>query len=186
MSEAAAVKPPRFGYVRMMSRGPVTFLLLALALSACGTTYSASATADADRKAQAAYAECDNRLRIGALRSYRQAADCAKPKVMAAYQENGFPFMDLIEFDQNMRTIGAERIDTGFASADDVNRDLAELDRRVVTERDRRLASQRATGGTGAYLPLDRLLVGLDSLTARRLPRPGETCFTVGSFKRCD
>jgi hypothetical protein len=169
-----------------MSKTAATFLLLGLMLGGCGTTYSAQATADADRKAQAAYAECDNRLRIGALRSYRQAADCAKPKVMAAYQENGFPFMDLIEFDQAVRAAGAERIDTGFASPADVKRELVEFDRRVVAERDRRLGSQRATAGTGSYVPLNSLLVGLDSLTARALPRAGDTCFTVGSFKRCD
>lgn len=160
-------------------------LLFTLSLGGCGTTYSASATADADRRAQAAYSDCTAQQRSGALRSFRQAADCAKPRVLAAYQENGFPYMDLVNLDLAAHAVGAERIDTGFASEADVNRDLAELQRRIMAERQRRLGSERFSGGV-AYIPLERFLIGLDSLTSRQLPRSGPNCFTVGNFTRCD
>lgn len=161
-------------------------LLLAWALAGCGSTLSASATRDAERRAQAAYADCDAQLRRGQLKSYRQAVDCARPKVLAAYQENGYPYMDLVNLDLSARSIGAERIDTGFASEADVNRDIAELGRRIAAEQQRRLDAERSTGASPPIFPPERLLVGLEALTNKPLPRAGANCFTVGSFTRCE
>jgi hypothetical protein len=141
---------------------------------------------DADLRAKAAYADCDAQLRQGTLKSHRQATDCARPKVLAAYQMNGYPFMDLIELDLAARTAAADRIDTGFANEADVNRDLTELDRRLLIERQRRIDVTNATGGAAAAMPPQQLLAGLDALTGRALPRAGSSCFQIGSFSRCE
>ncbi len=165
----------------------ITILLIGLALAGC-STLSASATRDAEGRAQAAFAECDAQLRSGVLKSYRQAADCARPKVLAAYQQNGYPNMDLIELDLYARGLGAERIDAGDATPAAVDRDIAELDRRIAAEQQRRLDARRATSGGAPPVPLAELMVGLNSLTTTTapVPPPGKNCINVGSFTHCE
>jgi hypothetical protein len=162
------------------------FLLLGLALAGCGTTSSGPAVREADQRAQAAYADCEAQRRSGMLQSYRQAATCAQPKVLMAYQQSGYPYIDLVELELAARATGAERIDTGFSSAADVDRDIAELERRIADERQRRRDGEMRTGGSAPYVPPQQLLAGLDTLTNRAVPRSGANCFTVGSFNRCD
>jgi hypothetical protein len=166
----------------------IALLLLGPMLGGCVGTISAPATRDAENRADAAFAACDAQLRDGILKSHRQVVDCARPKVLAAYQENGYPNMDLVELDLYARGIGAERIDAGDASAAAVDRDLAELDRRIVAEQQRRVAARRATSGGASPVPLSQLLVGLNTLNARSappLPAPGKNCFAVGGFTHC-
>lgn len=141
---------------------------------------------EADTRAQAAYADCDAQLRSGRLKSHRQAVDCAKPRVLAAYQENAYPFTDLVDLDLRARAAGADRIDNGSASTADVDRDLAELDRRIAAERQRRIDEGSARGGAPSTVPPEQLLAGLNALTGRALPRSDSACFTVGTFKHCD
>src|SRR6185437_8088780 len=103
------------------SRCCVSLLILAglvstgLALAGCGTTTLSNATADADAKAAAVFADCNGQLRSGKLTSYRQAVACARDKVILAYSQAGFPYMDLVLFDLQEREVGAERIDFGTA-----------------------------------------------------------------------
>jgi hypothetical protein len=162
------------------------FVLLGLALAGCGSTYLAAATREADQRAQAAYADCEAQRRSGVLRTYRLAAACAQPKVLAAYQQAGYPYIDLVQLELAARATGAERIDTGFSSAADVDRDIAELERRIADERQRRRDGEMRSGGSAPYVPPQQLLVGLDALTNRALPASGANCFAVGSFNRCD
>ncbi len=171
-----------------MERTSITFLLLGLALAGCVGTISDSATRDAERRARAAFAECNTELRNGVLKSYSQAADCARPKVLAAYQENGYPNMDLIELDLYARGLGARRVDAGDTTPSAVNRDIAELDRRIAAEEQRRLDARRATSGGAPPVPLAQLMAGLDALTTTSapLPPPGKNCINVGSFTHCE
>jgi hypothetical protein len=167
-------------------RSRAIFLLLSLALAGCGTTFPAAATRDADQRAQAIFADCEAQRLSGVLRSYRQAAECARPRVLAAYQQSGYPYIDLVELDLAARATGADRIDTGYASAADVTRDIAELDRRIADERQRRRDGEMRLGGSAPYVPPQELLAGLDSLTGRDVPRSGANCFAVGSFSHCN
>jgi len=167
----------------------IALLLLGPILCGCVGTLSAPATRDAQSRADAAFAACDAQLRDGILKSHGQVVDCARPKVLAAYQENGYPNMDLVELDLYARAIGAERIDSGDASPAAVDRDLAELDRRIVAEQQRRVAARRATSGGASPVPLSQLLAGLDTLSVRStppVPAPGKNCFKVGSFTHCE
>jgi len=185
MIPAAAVKQGGYApFASSVARKLVAATILVL-LAACGV-FSGQAMRDSDQRAQAAYADCDAQLRSGRLKSHRQAVACAKPEVLAAYQENAYPFMDLVELDLAARAAGAERIDTGYASEADVDRDIAELDRRIAAERQRRIDATHATAGAVAPVPAGQLLAGLDALTGRAVPRNDKPCFAIGSFKHCD
>lgn len=169
-----------------MKRMKMMPLLLALALAGCGSLFSGSAMRDSDQRAAAIFADCDAQLRSGRLKSNRQAVDCARPRVLAAYQENGYPYMDLVNFDLAARASGAELIDTGFSTEADVKRDVAELERRIAAERERRLGVTTWTGASPPLIPPERLLAGLDALTGRTFPRSGSAdCFQLGKVTRC-
>jgi len=170
---------------------PVTFRSLASAfgifmtLAACGTTNLSGAIAEADTKAAAVYADCDAQLRAGRLASYRQAVECAQPQVLTIYSQAANPFMDLVLFDLQERGVGAERIDSGIADPAAVRRDIAELERRLMAERDRRIAARSGIGGAVAATRPAQLLAGLDSLAPLQAP-PTTNCFTVGGFTHCN
>ncbi len=171
-----------------MTQARLVLLLLAGALAGCGSTYFPSAIRDADQRAQAAYADCDAQLRSGALKSHRQAVDCAKPKVLLTYQQNGYPYMDLVNLDLTARTVGADEIDTGFATEADINRDIAELDRRIGAERQRRVDAEKGFGGSATPTPVAQMLAGLTALTggSNAPTQTSSTCFKVGTFSHCD
>jgi hypothetical protein len=172
---------------RVARRGLAGALLLCGAsLAGCGTTNLHNAAIDeADAHAAAIFADCNNQLAAGKLRSYRQAVACARDPVLMAYAQAGFPFMDLILFDLQERDIGASRIDEGLAQPADVQRDIATLEQRLMDERDRRVAARSGIGGAVPTALPQQLLAGLTSLQPRALPTQDNACFTVGDFKRC-
>jgi|KBSMisStaDraftv2_1062788.scaffolds.fasta_scaffold146339_3 hypothetical protein len=158
---------------------------MGLALAGCGTTNMSGATADADAQAAAILADCNAQLRSGKLSSYRQAVACARQPVILAYSRAGYPYMDLVLFDLQEREVGAERIDFGTAKPDAVQRDIAELDRRLMAERERRIAARSGIGGAAATARPEQLLAGLDTLAP--IPAAQNTeCFKVGNFTHCN
>jgi len=171
---------------RSQSRACVILLtLMGLGLAGCGTTTMSNATADADARAAAIVADCNAQLRSGKLSSYRQAVACARQPVILAYSRAGYPYMDLVLFDLQEREAGAERIDYGTAQPDAVQRDIAELDRRLMAERERRIAARNGIGGAAASARPEQLLAGLDTLAP--IPAAQNTeCFKVGSFTHCN
>jgi hypothetical protein len=171
---------------RRPSRICVILLTLGgLALAGCGTTTLNGATADADAQAAAIFTDCNNQHRSGKLTSYRQTVACARDRVILAYSQAGYPYMDLVLFDLQERDIGAERIDLGTVDPTAVQRDIAELDRRLMTERERRIAARSGIGGAVPATRPEQLLAGLDSLSS--IPAGKDTeCFSVGSFTRCN
>ncbi len=162
----------------------ILLTLAALVLAGCGTTNLSGATADADATAAAVFADCDGQLRSGRLTSHRQVAACAQNPVILAYSQAGYPYMDLVLFDLQERGIAAERIDFGTADPAAVQRDIAELERRLMAERQRRIAARSGIGGAVAATRPEELLAGLDSLTSQ--PAAANTdCFSVGNFTHC-
>lgn len=166
-------------------RSFVTGCALALLLAGCGTTNLSGAMQAADARAAAAYADCDAQLRAGRLTSYRQAVACARQPVIMAYAQSGYPFMDLVLFDLQERGVGAARVDMGSAKPEDMQRDIAELDRRLDAERDRRIAARNGIGGAVAATPPAQLLAGLPTLLEPTLQQ-GSNCFAVGGFTHCN
>lgn len=142
-------------------------------------------TKEARTEADAAIEACDAQLRAGRLHSYRQAADCAAPQIITAYEESSYPFMDLIYLEVAARRVGAENLDRGAVSEDAVRRDMSELIRRLNAEADRREAAMKygeaAPRGPGEAA----LLAGLHTISIGPMPAPGSNCFSVGSFQHC-
>lgn len=161
-------------------------LVIILTLAGCGTTNLSGATDAADTRAAAIFADCDAQLHAGKLTSYRQAVECARQPVLTAYAQAGYPYMDLVLFDLQEREVGAERIDFGSATPAAVQHDIAELERRLLAERERRIAARTGIGGAAAATPPEQLLAGLDALKPRPLPQQGSNCFTVGGFTHCN
>jgi hypothetical protein len=161
------------------------FLAIGLAVAGCGTTNMSGATADADARAAAIFADCNQQFRDGKISSYRQAADCARAPVIIAYAQAGYPYMDLVLFDLQERQIGADRIDYGTSQQAAVFRDIAELDRRLMAERERRIAARAGIGGAVPATRPEQLLAGLDSLGALQAGKETD-CFSVGDFKHCN
>jgi hypothetical protein len=158
---------------------------MSLGLTGCGTTDMSGATAEADAKAAAIVADCNAQLRSGKLTSYRQTVACARQPVIFVYSQAGYPYMDLVLFDLQEREVGAERIDFGTAQPDAVQRDIAELDRRLTAERERRIAARSGIGGAAASARPQQLLAGLDTLAP--IPAAQNTdCFKIGSFTHCN
>lgn len=150
-------------------------LLLAALLAGCGTLlYSAPAERDAARRADAVYADCEAQRASGKLTSYQMVVFCAKPKVLQAYSENGYPFMDLVNLDLDARMAGAARIDHGQATKAEIDADLAELSRRIANEEQRRRLESTPFGASAPPEPLDQMLVGLDRLKPLPAPRSRE------------
>ncbi len=148
-----------------MRRAKPILLLLAALLAGCGTLlYSAAGERDAARRSDAVFAECEAQRASGKLPSYQLVVTCAKPKVLQFYGEDGYPFMDLVNFDLDARMAGAARIDHGLATKADVDRDLAELARRIADEEQRRIVEATPFGASAPPISLDQLLVGLDTL----------------------
>jgi hypothetical protein len=166
---------------------PLSVALAAvLMLAGCGTTNLPGVTREADARAAAAYADCDAQLRAGKLASYRQAVECARQPVLIAYAQAGYPYMDLVLFDLQERDIGAERIDHGEADPAAVRRDIAELERRLEAERERRIAARSFFGGAAPATPPSQLLAGLATLREATVPQQNANCFSVGNFTHCN
>jgi len=146
-------------------RAKPTLLLLAGLLAGCGTLlFSSAAERDAARRSDTAFAECEAQRASGKLASYQLVVVCDKPKVLQIYREDGYPFMDLVNFDLDARLAGAARIDGGVAAKANVDRDLAELARRIADEEQRRREASKPFGASAPPIPLDQLMAGLDTI----------------------
>jgi len=159
-------------------------LLLLLLLPSC-IFAPQGATGEARARADAAIASCDDQLRGGRLRSYRQAADCAGPQIITAYQAAAYPFMELVYLEVAARRVGSENVDRGAVSDEAYRRDIDELVRRLGAEAKRRAAAMKygepAGGGPGEAT----LLAGLTTIGIGPMPAPGSNCFSVGGFQHC-
>ncbi len=170
-----------------MRRAAIFSPLFAVLLGGCEAAYiSSAAVHDADVRAAAVYADCNAQLRSGRLTSHRQAVQCAGERVMQAYQSAGYPFLDLVQFDIIERMNGATQIDVGTQTEDAVNRDLAELEKRINEEAQRRIDVRVKTTGAAADIPLSSLTAGLPSLSGGVTPPLNASdCFKVGSLSNC-
>ena len=64
-------------------------------------------------EAKAAVDECRNKRLTGELRTYVASVNCSNPRFLEAYQNAGYPYMDLIGQIMAKRLEVAERIDAG-------------------------------------------------------------------------
>jgi len=57
--------------------------------------------------------ECKNKRLIGDLKTFAASANCSNPRILAAYQNAGYPYMDLIGQLTAKRLEVSEKIDAG-------------------------------------------------------------------------
>jgi hypothetical protein len=180
------IEPPGRGCRRRWRIVPAAMLMALLA----GCFVQQSRRMEAGENARAAYAHCEALGATGKLTTHVAIADCAIPKVIAAYTGAGYPFMDLVYISTRARHVGAERVDAGTATETELKRDLAALDARIAAEEERRLEIEKY-GGRVVPVSADVLVQGLNAFapapTAAALP-PGSppSCFNLGGEKRCN
>ena len=90
------------------------------------------------QKVNAAIAECRQKRLEKEINGFKASAECSNPKIIAAWQEAQFPYMDLIFVFTAARVVGGENVDKGKITEAELNLELAELNSRIVAEEQRR------------------------------------------------
>jgi hypothetical protein len=83
-------------------------------------------------------AECNEQRIKKFIKGFRAAVECSSPKVIAAWRERQYPYMDLIELYEAASLVGAEKVDSGKLSEAEYKLQLAELRSRMTAEDQRR------------------------------------------------
>jgi len=83
-------------------------------------------------------AECNDKRIKKELKGFKAAVECAGPKVIAAWRERQYPYMDLIELYEAASLVGADKVDSGRLSEPEYKLQLAELRSRMTAEEQRR------------------------------------------------
>jgi hypothetical protein len=160
---------------------------LVLTLAGCAVD-SQSRKDEADAKARAAYARCDQQRLGGKYKSHLAAVECAVPTVVAAYQEAAYPFEDLIYLSVQARRAGARKVDTGEATEAEYQQDVAVLENRLAAEDSRRHDIMKY-GGNPKPVPTEQLVQGLNAFlvtpTAAALPAAPAGCVPLGEIRTC-
>jgi len=162
------------------ARGLILALAVVPFLAACALP-SRKAAADANAKAAFADCEAERQAHRGGVTDHADAVDCAVPRVTSAYGEAAYPYPDLVYVRLAARFFGAERVDAGSVTEAEYEREVAELDDRVLAEERRRADSTRF-GGAGKQSPTGALLDGLPALafgSPADLPRNLGLCFSL-------
>jgi hypothetical protein len=164
----------------------VAFAALTVALAGC---MSQPRLSEAEAKAKAAYAQCEELRQVGQIKTHVAAVNCAVPQVTDAYVAAAYPFTDLVYDEIQARRVGAARVDDGDVSETQYQHDVAVLDARIAAEEKRRRA-EMALGGSGQAAPPEPLIAGLPSFapapTAAAMPPPAPGgCVPLGSIRTC-
>jgi len=164
---------------------------LLLALAGCSVFVSESRKEEADAKARAAYAQCEQERLSGQYQTHVAAVNCAVPAVIAAYQEAAYPFNDITYLSVQARRVGARRVDAGDVTEAEYQHDVAELDSRLAAEDSRRQEIMKF-GGDPKPTPADQLVQGLGAFAATPSaaalpapPRTGSGCVPLGEIRTC-
>ena len=133
----------------------MSLVVVALVLSASGVANSVSNSALAQDSAQqalpaamatplektrAAIAECRERRLRKELANYKESAECASPKIFAAWREANYPHMDLITAWLNAREAASAQVDQKTITSKEFERQMSLLTQRLTAEEQRRRA----------------------------------------------
>jgi hypothetical protein len=83
-------------------------------------------------------AECNDRRTRKEIKGFKAAVECSSSKVIAAWRERQYPYMDLVNLYEASRLVGAENVDRGKISEAEYKLQLAELKTRIASEEQRR------------------------------------------------
>jgi hypothetical protein len=141
---------------------------------------------------KAAVLECRDKRLKKEFKTYKQSAECSNPKILAAYADSNYPYMDLVNVLLAARLVAAENLDKGAITEAQAQQQAAELENRFVSEDQRRRAAatafQAAPSDAAAQAQTTgSLLQGLSafqtaSRPAKRVPlqRTALACDAVG------
>jgi len=119
---------------------------------------------------KAAVLECRERRIRQEFKTYRQSVDCSNPKILAAYESSGYPYMDLVRLLLDARMMAAENLDKGAITETVAETQSAELERRLTAEDQKRRAAGAANTPVAASDP-GAYLQGLNAFqVAKRAP----------------
>lgn len=131
----------------VMSRLFVSLAVLALAAGAgaalaqqASQQAAPAAVSDAAEKSRAAIAECRERRLRKEFSTYKETAQCASPKIFAAWREANYPHMDLITAWLNTRETASEKVDAKTITPKEFERQMLEVTNRLTAEEQRRRA----------------------------------------------
>ncbi|MBU6463592.1 MAG: hypothetical protein KGK01_02060 [Bradyrhizobium sp.] len=82
--------------------------------------------------------ECNQKRLRKEVSGYKGSVECSSPRVIAAWRERQYPYMDLINVYEAARLVGAENVDRGKISVAEYKFQLAELQSRLTAEDQRR------------------------------------------------
>jgi hypothetical protein len=160
---------------------------LGLCLAGCAIAMQAQQAQkikEATEKSEAAINECkDKRLRKE-LKTYKESAECSNPRVYAAWQEAGDPYLDLTGLLLAAKLVCAENMDKGKATEAECRLQVAELNSRLVSERQRRdqaVAQTRTQAQAANAQSTAALLQGLAALDAANRSNT-INCTTTGPY----
>ncbi len=150
-----------------------------------------AALQEASRKMEAAVLECRELRRRKTLKTFKESAECSRPKIIAAYQEAGYPYMDLIILFASARMAGAENLDKGKNTEAEVQLQMAELQKRIGAEEQRRnlaLANAQAiqADSQAANIPASGVLLqGLGAIQPAQIANRPVACSRSGGVTNC-
>ncbi|MBI3700441.1 MAG: SPOR domain-containing protein [Afipia sp.] len=101
------------------------------------------------------------------IKTYKDSAICSNPKILAAWQDAGYPNMDLINIWLKAREIGSENVDSGRTTPDEFEKQIAELTSRIKVEEAKRQSKNSGSLDNitlASTSPNSDLLSGLPSL----------------------
>jgi hypothetical protein len=89
-------------------------------------------------KSRAAIEECRQRRFRKDFSTYKESAQCSNPKIFAAWQEAGYPHMDLITAWLNAREAASAKVDQHAITPEEFEKQMDELTIRLTAEEHRR------------------------------------------------
>jgi hypothetical protein len=150
-----------------------------------------AALQEASRKMEAAVLECRELRRRKTLKTFKESAECSRPKIIAAYQEAGYPYMDLIILFASARMAGAENLDKGKNTEAEVQLQMAELQKRIGAEEQKRnhalanAQSIQADSQTANIPASEVLLQGLGAIQPAQIANRPAACNRTGGVTNC-
>lgn len=94
-------------------------------------------------RANAAIMECKNKRLSGELKTYEASAECSNPRIIEAYQEAGYRYMDLVSLMTAKRLELAEEIDQGKITEAQAQLEFAQFMTGIADEERQRDSGQR-------------------------------------------
>jgi hypothetical protein len=123
-------------------------------------------------------AECNEKRLKKEVKGFVGSVRCSSPKVIAAWRQRKYPYMDLVDVYEAARLVGAENVDKGRISEAEYNLQLAELRSRFTAEGQRRSLAVANTQAAQAQAQAANteaagaLLQGLGALQAANRQTP--------------